>query len=82
VEPVGTEASRTKRSFLAWMAWHSSRIPEHVYRTRTTCTTGRHIPREGREGGKGGKQVKQIRIQMVTHLASVLHAWRGGSASV
>ncbi len=32
--------------------------------------------------GEGGKQVKQIRIQMVTHLASVLHAWRGGSASV
>jgi len=33
-------------------------------------------------GGGGVEQVEKIRVNRATHLASVMHAWRGGSASV
>ena len=37
----------------------------------------------GRGGVWGGvEQVEKIRVNRATHLASVMHAWRGGSASV
>ena len=58
------------------------------------CPTHQSVSTEGEQhaqqgstwqgGGFGGgvEQVEKIRVNRATHLASVMHAWRGGSASV